>query len=291
MKEHLLNDGDRAALQGLIPLAGALGAGTVFALFFGGRKRGSGIAVFELFAIVAVLTAVATTAYFALSLLHRNTALSDRELSQTATPLIVAVFLLIFLSALSRLPGSLERVFALLPLTLGAGLVAFSLASSSWASDPEHASWFAAIILAVGATIAVLVDRFRVGSDGKHERREMTRLSAAGYLPVERALALALPPNGDPVPVLTCWTRKDRLYVDWSGWRLLREEARRRWGDLSLGKARLPTGSSLVEVKIPWWGLRRTVVVSTFEPGADAPEAHELKLSLGLADITSLGIV
>lgn len=291
MKEHLLNDGDRAALQGLIPLAGALGAGTVFALFFGGRRRGSGIAVFELFAIVAVLTAVATTAYFALSLLHRNVAISDRELAQTATPLVVAVFLLVFLSALSRLPGSAERVFALLPLTLGAGAVAFALASSSWTSDPEHASAFAAIILVVGALIALLVDRFRVGSDGKAERRELIRLSAAGYQPVERTLAVGLPPNGDPAPVLTCWARKDRLYVDRSGLLLLREEARRRWGDLPLGRARLPTGPALVEVEIPWGGLRRTALLATFAPGDDAPRTHELKLSSGLADVTGLGIV
>src|SRR6476469_6265503 len=88
MKEHALNPSDRAALQGLIPLAGALGAGTIFALFFGGRRRGSGIAVFELFAIVAVLVSVGTTAYLAISLLHANEAISDRVLTQTATPLI-----------------------------------------------------------------------------------------------------------------------------------------------------------------------------------------------------------
>jgi hypothetical protein len=61
VKEHLLSEGDRAALQALVPLAGALGAGTIFALFFGGRRR-AGFAVFELFTIVAVLTAVGSTA-------------------------------------------------------------------------------------------------------------------------------------------------------------------------------------------------------------------------------------
>jgi len=291
VKEHLLNDGDRAALQGLIPLAGALGAGTIFALFFGGRRRGSGIAVFELFAIVAVLTAVATTAYLAIALLHRNTPVSDRELTETATPLIVAVFLLVFLSALSRLPGSAERIAALLPLALGAGFVAFWLASSSWASDPAHASLVALIILAVGALIALFVDRFRFGSDGRREQHEMARLSAAGYLPLERALAVALPPNGDPTPVLICWARKERLYVDWAGLHLLREEARRRWAALSGGKARLPVGAALVEVKIPWLGLRRTALVSTFEPGDDSPRVHELRLDSGLADVTGLGLV
>jgi nitrate reductase gamma subunit len=104
-----LSDGDRAALQGLIPLAGALGAGTIFALFFGGRRRGSGIAVFELFAIVAGLGSVGTTAYLAIALLHSNEAIGDKVLTQTATPLIFAVFLLVLVSVLGRLPGSAMR--------------------------------------------------------------------------------------------------------------------------------------------------------------------------------------
>lgn len=47
MEQNLLSDGDRAALQALVPLAGALGVGTIFALFFGGRRK-SGTAMFEL---------------------------------------------------------------------------------------------------------------------------------------------------------------------------------------------------------------------------------------------------
>lgn len=42
MKQHLLSDGDRAALQALVPLAGALGVGTIFAagqLDLVGRSR------------------------------------------------------------------------------------------------------------------------------------------------------------------------------------------------------------------------------------------------------------
>ena len=80
VKEQVINhlsQGDRAALQGLIPLTGALGAGTIFALFFGGRQRGSGIVVFELCAIVAVLASLGMTAYLAISLLHQNQAISD----------------------------------------------------------------------------------------------------------------------------------------------------------------------------------------------------------------------
>ena len=77
VKEHLfavaeLSASDRAALQSLIPLASGLGVGTIFGLFFVGRRRAS-FAVFESIAIVAVLVAVATTAYYSIALLHRDT--------------------------------------------------------------------------------------------------------------------------------------------------------------------------------------------------------------------------
>lgn len=97
-----------------MPLAGALGGGDDLCLFFGRRK--AELAVFDLFAIVAVLTAAGTTAYLSISLLHRNTAITSHELAQTATPLLVAAMLLVFVSVFSRLPGSMERLLTLLPL-------------------------------------------------------------------------------------------------------------------------------------------------------------------------------
>jgi hypothetical protein len=120
----------------LAPLAGALGVGTIFALFFGGRRK-SGVAVFELFAIVAVLTAASSTAYFSLSLLHQNEAITSHELTQTATPLVVAAFLLVFVSFFARLPGSLTRVVTLLPLAIAGIVIAALLASSTWSSGPK----------------------------------------------------------------------------------------------------------------------------------------------------------
>ena len=92
--------------------------------------------MFELFAIVAVLVSVGTTAYLAIALLHNDEAISDRILTQTATPLIFAVFLLVLVSVLGRLPGSVERVFSVLPLILIAGAVAAWLASSAWSFQP-----------------------------------------------------------------------------------------------------------------------------------------------------------
>jgi len=181
MKQHLLgelSDGDRAALQALVPLAGALGVGTIFALFFGSQRK-SGLAVFELFAIVSVLTAVGSTAYFAIALLHQNEAISSHDLTQTAMPSLVAVFLLVFISAFARMPAAGLRVFTLLPLALFGAVIAALLASSTWSADPASASLVALIMLGVGALVgalAWLVDRLDIGWDRRWEHRRLTGL-------------------------------------------------------------------------------------------------------------------
>jgi hypothetical protein len=100
-----LSDSDRAALQSLIPLTSGLGAGTIFGLFFVGRRQ-AGFAVFESIAIVSVLVAVSTTAYYSIALLHRDTAISNQELVETAMPLLVAAVLLILISIVARLRGA-----------------------------------------------------------------------------------------------------------------------------------------------------------------------------------------
>ncbi len=212
MKQHLLSEGDRAALQALVPLAGALGVGTIFALFFGGRRK-SGIAVFELFAIVAVLTAAGSTAYFSVSLLHQNEAITSHELTQTATPLVVAAFLLVFVSVFARLPGSFTRVVTLLPLAVIGIAIAALLASSTWSAGPENASVVALVILGIGALlggVAWLIDRLDIGWESREEHRRLTRLFSAGYLPTEKAAHFALPqlePASSDLE-LACWVKK-----------------------------------------------------------------------------------
>jgi hypothetical protein len=302
MKQHLLSDGDRAALQALVPLAGALGVGTIFALFFGGRRK-SGIAVFELFAIVAVLTAAGSTAYFSVSLLHQNEAITSHELTQTATPLMVAAFLLVFVSVFARLPGSLTRIITLLPLAIAGIVIAALLSSSTWSVGPENASLVALAMLAVGALVGVaawLVDRLDVGWEGGAERRRLTRLYAAGYTPAEKAPRFVLP-QADAVSAageLTCWEKKDKSYLDLPGWLRLRGEAGSRWRALSAGEARPPSGATiLTEVKV---GLRfpgshnqPNVRVSLLEPSRDSePRMREVEANEdGLFDVTDLGIV
>jgi hypothetical protein len=102
-----LGASDRAALQSLIPLAGAVGAGTIFSLF-AGTRRGAALRVFEVFAIVAVLTAAALTAATAIDLLHANEAISNRELTQTAMPLVIATLLLVVVSVFNRVSATAE---------------------------------------------------------------------------------------------------------------------------------------------------------------------------------------
>jgi hypothetical protein len=303
VKEHALNPSDRAALQGLIPLAGALGAGTIFALFFGGRRRGSGIAVFELFAIVAVLVSVGTTAYFSIALLHANEAIGDRELTQTATPLILAVFLLVLVSVLGRLPGSAMRIFSVLPLILVAALTAAWLASSAWSYKPGETALLAAVILGVGGVTALLAwvgDRLDSRWERRNQHRRFVRLSVAGYRVAERELALALPgrrASGDRSS-LSCWVRRDRIYLDALACQQLRDRARARWDRLSEDKGKPPLGSAvLIEVHAshPLLALAgvRTARFSAFEPGGDEEiRVRELRANEDrLFDVTGLGIV
>jgi hypothetical protein len=303
VKEHALNPSDRAALQGLIPLAGALGAGTIFALFFGGRRRGSGIAVFELFAIVAVLVSVGTTAYFAIALLHANEAIGDKVLTQTATPLIFAVFLLVLVSVLGRLPGSAMRIFSVLPLILVAAGVAAWLASSAWSFEPGETALMAAVILGIGGVTALLAwggDRLDSRWERRGQHRRLVRLSLAGYRVAERELALALPSrraSGDRAS-LSCWVRKDRIYLDALACQQLRDKVRARWDRLAEQRGKPPHGAAvLTQVYASHWTLAvvgiRTVRFSVFAPGEDEEiRVHELKPDEhGLFDVTGLGIV
>lgn len=303
MKEHVLNPSDRAALQGLIPLAGALGAGTIFALFFGGRRRGSGIAVFELFAIVAVLVSVGTTAYLSISLLHANEAIGDKVLTQTAMPLIFAVFLLVLISVLSRLPRRADRLLSVLPLVLIAGFVAAWLASSSWSFKPGDTVLMAGLVLGVGGVTALVAwgaDRLDSRFERGLARDRFVRLSRAGYRVAERDLLIGLPgaKSRGGNHGISCWLRKDRVYLDAIALRRLREQARTRWDRMGEGRAKPPSGPRVlarvsVSVAAPALLRPRSARLWTFEPDRD-DEFRTDDLSAnddGLFDVTELGIV
>jgi len=303
VKENFLNPSDRAALQGLIPLAGALGAGTIFALFFGGSKRGSGTAVFELFAIAAVLASVGMTAYLAIALLHQNEPISNKDLTQTATPLIFAAFLLVFVSMLTRVSGSVERFFATLPLALGAGVLAAWFSSSSWSFEPSEVIPLALATIAFGGVAALFawgLDRVYARWDRDTARQRFQRLSRVGYQVEEREMKLALPSGGrsSRAPIVSCWIRKEKIYLDRFSCRQLRDLADARWQRMGSENSRPPQGAAaLIKAKVSnevlWLCGRRTACIWTFEPGRDDDaRAHDLEANDdGLLDITHLGFV
>jgi hypothetical protein len=296
VKEHLLSDSDRAALQSLIPLASALGAGTIFALFFG-RRRKTGFAIFEIFAIVAVLTAVGTTAYLAIALIHRDQPLSDRELAQAATPLIVATFLLVFISIFNRVASFSARALTIAVLLVLSAVVAVELSMSSWSASPEGASIFALITLGVGLMLGALgwaFDRDRDRRERRALQRELTRRAAAGYLPTTATLRPAVPHLADASPTLvSCWERKDRLYLDLDAAERLRAAVNEGWQAQAAGEAAPATGAEIlfraeVEYRIPGRRDALAVALVTFEPAAGGREVvHELACNPeGLFDIT-----
>jgi hypothetical protein len=292
-----LGASDRAALQSLIPLASGLGAGTIFGLFFVGRRR-AGFAVFEAIAIVAVLVAVSTTAYYCIALLHRDTAVSNKELVETALPLVVAAVLLIAMSIVARLRGATQRIVVVLPLVLVAVVAAIELASSGVALEPTAAPVVALVILAAGAAfgaLGTLVDARarREARRAQHDR--LALLTGRGYVPAEARLALALPRplTADPSLPLDIWRRGESAFIDAPGARRLRETVDARWQSLAAGEAHGAIGP-FVLLEVESSGGRRggptELRLDTLRPGTATPRrtARLAANDDGLFDVSDL---
>jgi hypothetical protein len=294
-----LSAGDRAGLQSLIPLASGLGAGTIFGLFFVGRRR-AGFAVFESIATVAVLVAVSTTAYYSIALLHRDTAITNRELVETAVPLLVAMVLLILISIVARLQGATQRITVLLPLVLVAVIAAIEVASSGAALDPDAAPFVALVILAAGAAFGALgtvVDNRARRASRRAEHDRLALLSSRGYALAEARLGPALPlrPGEEAAPPIDVWRRAEASFVDGPGAVRLREAVDGRWQSLAEGEARGPIGAAVLLEVEPRGGPRRAAApielrLATLRPGADPPRrtATITANGDGLFDVTEL---
>jgi hypothetical protein len=263
-----LSASDRAALQSLVPLASALGAGTIFGLFFVGRRRAS-FAVFESIAIVAVLISVSCTAYYCIALLHRDTAITNKELVETAVPLLVAAVLLILISIVARLRGATQRVMVLLPLVLVAVVAAIEIASSGIVLEPGAAPVVALVILAAAAAFGALgtvADSRARAATRRAEHDRLALLTGLGYAPGEARLAPAVPrlpgdatapqaldvamsPMADGLP-LDVWRRGEGAFLDGRGAARLRDGSTgagrrsptvrltRRWGRRCCSRSR-----------------------------------------------------
>jgi len=279
VKEHVLSASDRAALQSLVPLVGALGAGTIFGLFFVGRRR-AGFAVFEAVAIVAVLISVATTAYWCIALLHRDTAITNRELVETALPLVVAALLLILISIVARLRGASQRVTVLLPLVLVAVVAVLEAASTGVSIEPDAAPAVALVILAGAAAFGALgtmLDR-RARQRRRHrEHAHLALLAGRGYAPAEAPLAVTLPrlPADTGAPTLDVWRRGESSFLDGGGAARLCKEVDRRWEALADGEAHGALGPVvLLEVDQEGGGRGEAPTelrLATLHPGAEPP--------------------
>ncbi len=327
VKVHLLlaaalGASDRAALQSLIPLASGLGAGTIFGLFFIGRRR-AGFAVFEAIAIVAVLVAVSTTAYYCIALLHRDTAVSNKELVETALPLVVAAVLLIAISIVARLRGTTQRIVVVLPLVLVAVVAAIELASSGVALEPDAAPVVALVILAAGAAFGALgtvVDSRARREARRAEHDRLALLTGRGYVAGEARLALALPRlDGDspgsaslhgpdagrggapavarsgPVGLsFDVWRRDEAAFIDGPGAKRLRDEVDVRWQSLAAGEAHAALGPFVLLEVEPSGGRRGAdpaeLRLDTLRPGTATPR-RTVRLrpnADGLFDVTDL---
>jgi hypothetical protein len=304
VREHLislattLSASDRAALQSLIPLASGLGAGTIFGLFFVGRRR-AGFAVFEAIAIVAVLVSVAATAYYAIALLHRDTAITNRELVETAVPLVIAAVLLILISVVARLRGATQRITVLLPLVLVAVVATVELGSSGIAIEPGAAPVVALVILAGGAgfgALGALIDSRARRAARRAEHGRLLLLGGRGYTAAEAALAVALPrlPGESAAPSVDVWRRGEATFIDGPGASRLREAVDDRWQALAEGEAHGAVGATvLLEVETSGGGRREPPTelrLATLRPGAEPPRrtATLAANADGLFDVTDL---
>jgi hypothetical protein len=296
-----LGASDRAALQSLIPLASGLGAGTIFGLFFVGRRR-AGFAVFEAITIVAVLVAVSTTAYYCIALLHRDTAMSNKELVETALPLVVALVLLIVMSIVARLRGATQRIVVVLPLVLVAVVAAMELASSGVALEPTAAPVVALVILAAGAAfggLGTLVDARARREARRTEHDRLALLTGLGYVAAEVRLALAVPrlvgeSGTDGRLPLDIWRRGESSFIDGPGAKRLREEVDARWQSLAAGEARGAIGP-FVLLEVESTGGRHGSIptelrLDTLRPGTATPRrtARLQPNADGLFDVTDL---
>jgi hypothetical protein len=274
-----LGASDRAALQSLIPLAGALGAGTIFSLF-AGTRRGAALRVFEIFAIVAVLTAAGSTAAIAIDLLHADQPIGNRELTQTAMPLVIATLLLIVVSVFNRVSGSVDRMIVLLPMVAVAIFAAAELAVSSWSVDPGSAIWVVMLILLVGLALSLVgwgLDRQGRRAGRRTEQGRVRRLVELGYEPTTIALAPALPTGAPGGPALSGWARGEVTVLDYEDAERLRDLVRARWDALADGEAAGPVGPTiLLDVHLEHW-IRHPrgsaeLSVTLLSPGAKEPE-------------------
>lgn len=304
MNEHLMDANTRAAFQGLIAAAAAIGIGALLAGNFfdrsGQRDRDVGITVFEVFSVVAILTGSFMTGYFSIEYLHAGEVVSDVQFGQVGAPLVVSVALLVVLRTTSRfsaLPGGVGNHIPAIAVTVLAALtVAFLVTLQS--AQPEYIVPEGGAILAVGALLSgafLSIERHWLNDNRRTARRRIASLAFEGYEPAKSLLLPALPGTGSFA--IICWSKKGRTYLDPAECRRLQAEVDRRWGDLAAGKDLPPLhGSMLTRVGLKTialpWPPRLTLTIKTSSPGERGTSSQAVTVnSDGLFDVTYLSLV
>ena len=308
MKEHLLDANNRTAFQGLIAAAVALGIGALLAgnLFdrSGARDRDVGLTVFEVFAVVAILTASFMTAFFSIGYLHAGEAVSDAQFGEVGAPLVVSLALLVLLRAaakFSALPGGVGSHAPTAAVTVFAA-VSVAIMVSYLASKPEYIVPGGGVILVAGALLGwcfLKIERFWLNGGRRAAQGRIASLGANGYEPTETSLIPAFPefPFKEGPLKIVCWSRKERSYLDQTECRRLRAELNKRWAALAAGEAVPPLQDLIltrVELKprfLPW-PPKLILIVETSKRGEQRSRPHTLQANdAGLFDITDLGLV
>lgn len=296
VKGQHLGAGDRAALEALITLAGALAVGTVFALFFSTRRKAAAIAVFEAVVVVGVLSAMATTASFGITLLHRDQAIGIDDLTVVATPLIVAVFVLATVSVVARVPRPFGRGLPSLCIAVFAAAAIPFIALRVLSVDPSNATPTISIVLVAGllaGVVAWAAERISLRIERRWEQRRIGRLLVRGYVPGERTIGLALPRcNGDNQPKVGCWLRDGKTYLEFETFRQLRAEADERWEAVGRGKASLLEDRPVlfrvrIDPWIPWITPLPSVQLVVSAPKGDTTEIRLPRTADGLFEVDS----
>jgi hypothetical protein len=298
VKEHALDPNDRAALQSLVTLSGTIGIGTIFGLAFAGKR--TQLSVFAIFAAASVFVLAGATAVIAINLLHDGQALGDHEFAQTATPLIIAGWLLIFVTASARI-AELVSGFGTMVLLAGLGVVAaLEVGSTTLTAEPDEAFEIAVRIIAIGVALALLLwgwERFLDRGSRRSSYKHLVALAGLGFVPAEASPGPSLPRSGEsPAPPrLSGWERKGRFHLDTVGALELASLVRGCWDEVCKAEATLPADELiLVDVEPPTTlrllTKKKDLVVLTFSP-ADEGREHRVRFARGAAgtyDVTDL---
>ncbi len=267
----------------------------------GPRQRDAGFAAFEVFTVVAAVTAAVLTAALSLVFLSRDEAISDTDLFRVSAPALVALLLLVVLTSVARfsiLTDALSNNFPILLSALFAAMLAGAMPIFLVVKVSEIIVAVAAILTAgmVVGWFFLVLERRHLGEKRRDAQRRLSGLAADGYVPVKCSLRAAVPSTADQPEILdaVCWAREEGCYLDQAEARRLCRRVDARWAALGSGEAAPPLAKSVMtEARLKttvWpWPPRFVMKLAIHLRGAIDAEHFELNVDeRGLFDVTVL---